>query len=342
MAKKHRVGLLSPFTVNRPLNRREKQHHYRQGQIKKHGGEAAVLNFDTVITMNSTYLEVVDNDYEKIGQLSSLLMVFFIIFMTFLIAMIIGTISRDGSLISLFFLSVLCISFLFILGKFILFEWFRKTHYPVRFNRQKQLVHVYQTNNEILTLPWKDIYFTTYEWRNNVNLVGHILDKDGETVLNTFGFGYWGDKLELDHYWEFIRCYMEEDCLEELADTVTLCPPIADKKESYIFGLQYIIKMKSRLAWIFFLFMLPIYFMESLARFIAMQTSKIPQWSQDVLDDCIVSPNDPIQVDARINPPQLWRYVLANESLDIYQARYDKQQSANQRIKLKLEKHHKV
>ncbi|ELX8379047.1 DUF6708 domain-containing protein [Providencia vermicola] len=336
MAKKNRVGLLSPFTVNRPLNRREKQHHYRQGQIKKHGGEAAVMSFDTVITMNSTYLEVVDNDYKKIGQLSSLLMVFFIIFMTFLIAMIIRTISRDGSLISLFFLSVLCISFLFILGKFILFEWFRKTHYPVRFNRQKQLVHVYQTNNEILTLPWKDIYFTTYEWRNNVNLVGHILDKDGETVLNTFGFGYWGDKVELDHYWEFIRCYMEEDCLEELADTVTLCPPIADKKESYIFGLQYIIKMESRLAWIFFLFMLPIYLMESLARFIAMQTSKIPQWSQEVLDDCIVSPNDPIQIDARINPPHLWRYVLANESLDIYQARYDKQQSANQRIKAKL------
>ncbi|MEQ5221920.1 DUF6708 domain-containing protein [Providencia alcalifaciens] len=339
MAKKNRVGLLSPFTVNRSLNRREKQHHYRQGQIKKHGGEAAVLNFDTVITMNSTYLEVVDNDYEKIGQLSSLLMVFFIIFMTFLIAMIIGTISRDGSLISLFFLSVLCISFLFILGKFILFEWFRKTHYPVRFNRQKQLVHVYQTNNQILTLPWKDIYFTTYEWRNNVNLVGHILDKDGETVLNTFGFGYWGDKLELDHYWEFIRCYMEEDCLEELADTVTLCPPIADKKESYIFGLQYIIKMESRLAWIFIILMLPIYFMESLARFIAMQTSKMPQWSQEVLDDCIVSPNDPIQVDARINPPHLWRYVLANEPLDIYQARYDKQQSANQRIKHQLEKH---
>lgn len=336
MAKKNRVGLLSPFTVNRPLNRREKQHHYRQGQIKKHGGEAAVMSFDTVITMNSTYLEVVDNDYKKIGQLSSLLMVFFIIFMTFLIAMIIRTISRDGSLISLFFLSVLCISFLFILGKFLLFEWFRKTHYPVRFNRQKQLVHVYQTNNEILTLPWKDIYFTTYEWRNNVNLVGHILDKDGKTVLNTFGFGYWGDKVELDHYWEFIRCYMEEDCLEELADTVTLCPPIADKKESYIFGLQYIIKMESRLAWIFFLFMLPIYLMESLARFIAMQTSKIPQWSQEVLDDCIVSPNDPIQIDARINPPHLWRYVLANESLDIYQARYDKQQSANQRIKAKL------
>lgn len=67
MAKKNRVGLLSPFTVNRPLNRREKQHHYHQGRVKKHGGEAAVMSFDTVITMNSTYLEVVDNDYEKIG-----------------------------------------------------------------------------------------------------------------------------------------------------------------------------------------------------------------------------------------------------------------------------------
>ena len=339
MAKKNRVGVLSSFTINRPLNRREKQHHYRQGRVKKHGGEAVVMNFDTVITMNSTYLEVVDNDYEKIGQLSSLLMVFAIMFIAFLITGVIATISDYELFVPLLVISVMVIPVIILLIKFILLEWFRKTHYPVRFNRQKQLVHVYQTNNQILTLPWKDIYFTTYEWRNNVNLVGHILDKDGETVLNTFGFGYWGDKLELDHYWEFIRCYMEEDCLEELADTVTLCPPIANKKESYVFGLQYIIKMESRLAWIFIIFMLPIYFMESLARFIAMQTSKMPQWSQEVLDDCIVSPNDPIQVDARINPPHLWRYVLANEPLDIYQARYDKQQSANQRIKHKLEKH---
>ncbi|HHR6111518.1 TPA: hypothetical protein ACS73P_002833, partial [Providencia alcalifaciens] len=101
MAKKNRVGVLSSFTINRPLNRREKQHHYRQGRVKKHGGEAAVMNFDTVITMNSTYLEVVDNDYEKIGQLSSLLMVFAIMFITFLIAIIVGTITHINSLVPL-------------------------------------------------------------------------------------------------------------------------------------------------------------------------------------------------------------------------------------------------
>ncbi|EPN6602978.1 DUF6708 domain-containing protein, partial [Providencia rettgeri] len=190
MAKKNRVGLLSPFTVNRPLNRREKQHHYRQGRVKKHGGEAAVMSFDTVISMNSTYLEVVDNDYEKIGQASSLLMVFVIMIMVFLTAGIIAAVSDYELLVPFFVVSIIFIPILTFLSKVILLEWFRKTHYPVRFNRQKQLVHVYQTNNEILTLPWKDIYFTTYEWRNNVNLVGHILDKDGETVLNTFGFGY--------------------------------------------------------------------------------------------------------------------------------------------------------
>ncbi|WP_413495968.1 DUF6708 domain-containing protein [Morganella psychrotolerans] len=332
MAKLHRVGLLTPFTVNRPLTRQEKQHHYRQGRVKKHEGEAAVIDFETVITMNSSYLEVVDNNYANLGQVSSLLMVFEIMIITLIIAIII-----NAALIPILIVSVMFIPLLILFGKFLLMEWFRKTHYPVRFNRKEQLVHVYQTNNDIITVGWRDIYFSTYEFQRNYCLVGHLLDNDNETVLNTFGFGHTGSKLALDHYWEFIRCYMEEDCLKELADTVILCPPIAQKKESYTFGLQYIVRMDSRLEWPFAVLMFPIHLMESIARTIAMKTSKIPQWSQDVLDACIVSPDDPINVNAEKNPQNLWQYVLANEKIEVYQPRYDRQESANLRIREKLE-----
>ncbi|WP_422824361.1 DUF6708 domain-containing protein [Xenorhabdus bharatensis] len=38
-------------------------------------------------------------------------------------------------------------------------EWFRKTHYPIRFNRKTKMVHVYQVDGTILSAPWSKIFF---------------------------------------------------------------------------------------------------------------------------------------------------------------------------------------
>ncbi|STV59054.1 Uncharacterised protein [Klebsiella michiganensis] len=141
----------------------------------------------------------------------------------------------------------------------------------------------------------------------------------------------------LGEYWEFIRCYMEEDCVADLADIVTLCPPVENRKEGYIFGLQYLLKMDSRLEWIFLPIMLPLDLLASIGRYIAMQTSKIPQWSQEVLDACQPDPDDPVSVSAANNPEHLWRYVLANEKREEYESRYIRQSAANERIKAKLD-----
>lgn len=229
----------------------------------------------------------------------------------------------------------------FFVGKLLLKECFRKTHYPIRFNRKTQMVYVYHVNGEILTLPWKNIFFTSatsggvmQEW----GIDGHIMEEDGETVINTFSLpvSVMGSKNMLGRFWEFIRCYMEEDVLEDLADLVVLCPPVENKKEGYIFGLQYLLKMDSRLEWLHLPIKLPLALLASIARYIAMQTSKIPQWSQEVLDACRVESDDPINISAANNPEHLWRYVLANEPRDVFDARDRKRESANARIKEKL------
>ena len=42
----------------------------------------------------------------------------------------------------------------------------------------------------------------------------------------------------------------------------------------------------------------PFYFISSLGRWIAMRTSKIPQWPQWVEEACVIDPNDPYNRDS--------------------------------------------
>jgi hypothetical protein len=345
MAISHTLGLYIPFKLNRSLTKEEKQSCFAQGKRRKGSGEAVVLDLDTVIRMNSSYLEVMDKFYPVKGVIAGPMMC--------MIAFVIGTMVwfSYGALISPNFkggvwafllpLAVVCF-FCFLCGRPLLKDWFSKTHYPVRFNRKNQLVHIYQVNGEIITLPWKDIYFTTSKQKVSYCIVGHILAEDNETVLNTFSFGHVGNKTDLSRYWEFIRCYMEEDCLAEMAETVLYCPPVEKRREGYIIGLQTLIKMDSRLEWIPNVLLLPLSLIESIARYIGMQTSKIPQWSQDVIDACAVEPNDLINIGAENNSPHRWRTVLANEKREVYDAKNQRLKSANQKIKVKLDAKYEV
>lgn len=282
-------------------------------------------------------MEVVDKFYATKGFVASFMMALCILFITAVVAFAKIAIFNNGN-IPMFFL----VAFLFGVttwwfGRFLMKDWFRITHYPVRFNRKKQQVHVYQVSGEVITIPWNDIFFTTSKQKISYCIVGHLLAEDKETVLNTFSFGYVGQREELSLYWEFIRCYMEEDCLEELAETVLFCPPVEKHKEGYIAGLQRLMQIDSRGDWLWLVLNLPFALVESVARYIAMQTSKIPQWPQDVLDACIVEPDDPIHVGAEDNPLHRWRTVLANETREVYDAKNQRLRFVNKKIKEKLD-----
>ncbi|WP_340618880.1 DUF6708 domain-containing protein [Xenorhabdus entomophaga] len=81
----------------------------------------------------------------------------------------------------LFLNGIICLM-IFISMKFTLTEWFRKTHYPIRFNRKNQMVYVYQIDGTVLSAPWSSIFFT-YNVGNKWGINGHILDDDNETIL---------------------------------------------------------------------------------------------------------------------------------------------------------------
>lgn len=338
------TGLFTPYKLNRSLMKEEKNGQFRQGHRRR---VKYIMDEHSVIRMNSVYLETVCKYYQGKGIASSLLSILtfgMLLMVVYGVAYAIyATLSEGrpfhwgGSIIIIIF----TIFAEFFLMRLLYKEWFRKTHYPIRFNRRKQMVYVYQVNGQILSVPWGKVFFTSAKSKGAMSewgIDGHILSDDGKTVINTFSLAIsvMGSKKLLGEYWEFIRCYMEEDCVADLADIVTLCPPVENRKEGYIFGLQYLLKMDSRLEWIFLPIMLPLDLLASIGRYIAMQTSKIPQWSQEVLDACQPDPDDPINVSAANNPEHLWRYVLANEKREEYEIRHARQTAANERIKTKL------
>ncbi|MEK9496353.1 DUF6708 domain-containing protein [Photorhabdus sp. P32] len=340
-------GLYIPYELNRPLVWEEKENQLYQGKptqiIGKYG--QYITDHDTVIRMNSTYMETVDKYYRDKGFISSVnVTVFFCCLgiVLFSIGCIIyQCIKGDFEFLSSPLILLPLISLLpYLIAKFTLKEWFAKTHYPIRFNRKTQMIHVYRFNGTVLSVPWKDVFFTRTEERDRRwewSIDGHVLADDQRTVLETFSLGLSGWREDIiQGYWEFIRCYMEEECLQEQADIIALCPPIEKQKESYIFGLQYLMRMNSRLDWILGVIKLPCALIASVTRYIAMQTSKIPQWPQEVEEACQVDPDDPINVSADNNPVHLWRYVLANQEREERQALYDRQFSAYTRLQEKI------
>lgn len=342
------TGLYSLFKINRPLTNEEIKYQLRQDFTGMGASDSVALDDAVVIKMNSTYLELVDKYYCDRGMPD--VFAFTLSLAPFLLAIGIGCLFFDPSyvvndffgLFALVFSIFLSAFFSWFFLKLLLKSWFAWTHYPVRLNRKTGMVHVFKVGGKILSVPWKEVFFTrgragpgsSAEW----SIDGHILADDGKTVLDTFSLGFSSTRRELVKNWAFVRSYIEvEDCLPDLADIIALCPPVTEKKESYLFGMQYMMRVESRMEWPMTLLLLPLTLPGSVARFIAMRTSKIPRWSDAVEADCAVAPDDPINVSAKDNPKHLWRYVLANQSLEEYTALHQRQTVAIERLRAKVQ-----
>ncbi len=345
------TGLYNPFKLNRPLNDEDIKNQLRQDFSGMGMPGSIALDDATVIKMNSTYLEVVDKYYIDRGMLESLTTIMLLSFLFMSIGVLFSLLFNSVHVPNSFsriigggFIIFVGLCMAVWLSSFLRKSWFTWTHYPVRFNRKTKMVHIFKVGGEIISVPWKDIYFTrgraapgaSAEW----SIDGHILAEDGITVTDTFSLGFSNPRRELTKNWAFVRSYMEvDDCLPELADIVALCPPIAERRESYIFGLQYMMRVESRMEWLFTLVLFPLTLLGSFARFIAMRTSKIPRWPEEIEQECRVDANDPINVSAANNPRHLWRYILANQKKADYNALYQRQMAAEDRLRKKVQAH---
>jgi hypothetical protein len=287
------------FRVNRMLNNYEREHRL---DIKKSASDKALYDL-SLIKFNSTFTECVDKWYSMRGFVAMAGAVFSAL-MIYLICV---------SLYELFFKGYLENLALLLLGavilwwsaKFLVSDAFTYTHYPIRFNRKTRQVYAFRRDGTVLKAGWDELYWTIYNTKvglggGDLNVMGHLMDKDGITVKESIGLSLVdageAGRQNLRQFFEFFRLFMEEGpgaALEALKPTpLIMLPPIDRQRESWFFGWERLtggMKGLPLLQLLFQPFLLPI----SLFRWIVMHTSKIPQWPQWVEDECRIEPEDP-------------------------------------------------
>lgn len=308
-------GLLPKYRVNRPLSKAELSNRLAQ----KEKLDIEPYNHLCVIRMNSTFLESVDKWYGWRGSLSVFALPVIVIVFVIVGAAILEALAQSNGLklqpydieiiliLTATFMPML-LSGIWLLRK----DWFSFTHYPIRFNHKKRLVHVFHTDGTVSTTPWDEVFFTLghmprlHEWE----ICGHILDPKTSLIQRTFSLSYSGC-LYLDHngqrpsklsefdflraHWEFIRRYMEEGP-EAVSNQVQFCMPLDGRKESIRIGIE---RMLANIASVYipiYLMLLPFCLLFSLSRIFAVWTSKIPEWPSEVEADCDVEIDDPFAI----------------------------------------------
>lgn len=272
---------------------------------------------NSVIRMNSTYLEIVDYMYKERGMMS-----IFGIFAIgsiglFVVFLLFGVLSKyldpnwdhhDESEMLWATLFMTIISSLFIIGFIALYrtigEWFRYTHYPIRFNRKNRMVYLFRGDDTILKVSWDEVYFTVLASvsRNTKYSIWGLVMKDPQTVKEKFPIGpYSFTESNSLEYWEFIRRYMEKDIPAVIKSPgLEYYLPIADKRETIRQGWIALTSEYASMP-IFKIIITPLLVLFFLGRFIHRWTSKVPLWPKDIEDECQIEPSDPYIRDSRLN-----------------------------------------
>jgi len=308
-------GLIKKFPVDRSLTEQDRKYQLKQDEKLEVEPYAGI----SIIKINSTYLEVVDKFFPMKGGATGFVglillgLMAFVLFLWFLVV--------TGEDADSFFAASTTIMFspIFAFGLWGIFkESFAYTHYPIRLNRKTRTAYVFRTDGTVLMVPWDDLFFTLdYDqqvsgrlWENRA----HVLEPDGKTVRETFvlGFNSSGDTEGMSilrSRWEFYRRYMDEGP-PAVTKYVKYCMPVDDQREPFRAGYEVIFSnwevLKSNpVLSILWVVMWPLNWLSVLGRWVAMQTSKIPQWPAEVEAANVVDPRDPYIKDARINPPDL-------------------------------------
>ena len=308
-------GLIYKYKLNRPLTQED---IYRHLPVNKPSGAKPWYQL-TVIRMNSTYLECIDKYFLDKGLATSGMIFIILLSIWVIVAFIEITLSRCCKLDDILMTLLFCLMFsplaaiaVYGLKK----EAFQYTHYPIRFNRKTRMVYACKTDGTIIDKSWDDIYFTLVclgtlgggQWEPQ----GLILEPSPGSPPLKNADGTWNNEAlktaivrdlfplsthdtfssrHLLEQWEFIRRYMEEpDELPKLANQIAHVHDIADRREGYGHGFQNLITSTGGLL---AYAILPVVFIYSLGRVLAMHTGKIPQWPEEIEAQCRIEPYDP-------------------------------------------------
>lgn len=301
-------GLIQRYPVDRPLTGEERSLQLHQ---------PAATGIDpldrlSVIRMNSTFLETVDKYYAWRGALVTVTVPTAMAVAGFFVALFLFGRAGDDTPPVWFLVTIALIPLpLLALLVWLFFkDAFLRTHFPTRFNRRTRMVHAMRLDGSVLSVAWDAVFFclarctTPSQW----DVRGHVLDADGITVRETFSLGDWdfgaSAHRTLRGHWEFVRRYMEGET-GSVDGCVRFCLPIAERREPVRFGFHRMFAEAAGhslpMRWLgaaLAALILP-------GRWLAMRTSSIPTWPDEIERVCRVDGDDPFVKDSRVNPPDL-------------------------------------
>ncbi|WP_143134500.1 DUF6708 domain-containing protein [Burkholderia ubonensis] len=172
-------------------------------------------------------------------------------------------------------------------------EFFSYSYFPIRFNRQTRMIHVFRHNgrNGVLSAPWDQVYFHIGKGEVNRDLTdirGHVMD--GDNVIDTFAVGHFfgRDEQPVRQIWKFIVVYMEQGPQALPKDMVIGTSTSRSWTNCFLWAKSY--------CDIF----LPIPLVNWVAtalvtcmRWLVMQSCKDPVWPAEIEATSAIEPNDP-------------------------------------------------
>lgn len=324
------AGLLRKFPSDRLLTEDEKKLQLKQKQLL----DIAPHYQLSVIEMNSTYLESIDKWYAEKGTITAAMLTLAGIFITGFFAMLYVVMTRDPSsglgtsdTPIMIFAGVTTLPVILTAAWLIKKDAFAYTHYPIRFDRSKRMVYVFRTDGTVLSSSWDTLFFTIKQVDHGHkfwNILGHVMASDGVTVKESFALGLTSDGSPdgiaiLRSHWEFIRRYMEVGPTSVIGQ-VEFCMPIKDRYESMHVAVHRFLAnasgggaffLPARLfSILFYTFVLPF-------RFIAMRTSKIPRWPNDVEVETAIIDGDPYAIKGSARGDRISIFPAAAQAADV-------------------------
>jgi hypothetical protein len=272
----------------------------------------------SVIKMDSNCLDSVDKWYAWKGLLTAVGAAIVCIFSYGIIAVGFssldipwGKMTADDKLEQVLFtlvITILSFPLIWIGVWLIRKESFAYTHYPIRFDRKNKTVYVFRTDGTTLSVSWDQVFFTLghlKQW-NEWEVRGHVLDSDRVTIRETFALSYVGSLNVADTkagvaqyssedfvraHWEFVRRFME-DGPDSISNQVQFCMPIDGRRESIYVSIERVFANFAGAPLLIYFLMFPFCCVVSMFRIIAMRTSKIPKWPEEIEYSCALEPDD--------------------------------------------------
>jgi hypothetical protein len=302
------------FPKNRPVTTEE-----RVNQLSKSERASDSPNgYLSVISIGEDCLELVDRWYPVkgfnawLGMMLGLMIIpgfFYFIFVFFSSGYSVGDV--ESWIMWLFVLVALPVFAFIVCGVswLIRSECFRWTHYPMRLNRRTRKVHLFRQDGTVLTADWDSLLVCIASAHSppmgkTSDLRAHVLSDDGMTVLESFTLGYvfLGGEEDLLHLWELVRRYMAHEAGGELMGEDPVFVPVLGRKEGFEFGVARTFAPMIHWPLMQLVVALPFAFI-ALSRWLAMSTSRIPEWPEEVLRESDSSMSSVGQLDWRNSAP---------------------------------------